>query len=190
MRLFVIIILILLISLVTFCCCSKFRVDNFSSDYSCEAVQNKYYHVDELLYKSRCPNLVIVEKNINGTPVFFAEMGDSKGPYFSRDHIRHYYLGISPDGIELNLDYDLYEYPWYNPYRWMYGPYRYYPRRYIHYGDRHYKNRPFRRYKNWKKLKNRERSPRRSPRSSPKKSPRRSPKRSSRPSGGFSARID
>ena len=38
-------------------------------------------------------------------------------------------MGISPDGIGLDLEYDLYYYPWYNPHRWLYGSYGYYPKR-------------------------------------------------------------
>ena len=109
---------------------SKSIVDNFADlDLSCEAIQNKYYHTEELLHKSRCPNLVILEKLIGGRIAFFVEMGDHNGPFFSQDHIRYYHMGISPDGVELDLDYDLYYYPWYNPYRWFHRPYGYHRRR-------------------------------------------------------------
>ena len=64
-------ILILLISLIVFMFNSKHLVDNFTDlDLSCYAIQNKYYNIDELLYKSRCPNLVILEKLINGRTAF------------------------------------------------------------------------------------------------------------------------
>jgi hypothetical protein len=122
-------ILILLISLIVFMFNSKHLVDNFTDlDLSCYAIQNKYYHTDELLHKSRCPNLVILEKLINGRTAFFAEQGDHNGPYYSKDYTRYYYMGVSPDGLELDLNYDLYYYPWYNPYRWFNRPYGYYPR--------------------------------------------------------------
>lgn len=124
-----ILLFILFVGVIIFIFNSKYIVDDFAMDYSCEAVQNKYYHTDELLHKSQCPNIVILEKSIGNRPVFFAEYGDHNGPYFSKDYIRYYYMGMSPDGIALNLDYDLYYYPWYNPYRWFYGSYGYYPRR-------------------------------------------------------------
>jgi hypothetical protein len=126
-------IIILVITVIVFIFNSKFIVDNFVDlDLSCDAIQNKYYHTEELLHKSQCPNLVILEKLINGTTAFFVEQGDHNGPYFSQDYIRYYHMGVSPDGIILNLEYDLYYYPWYNPRRWFHGAYGYYPRRRAH----------------------------------------------------------
>lgn len=123
----IIIIIILIITVIILCCCSKDKFENFTElDFSCEAIQNKYYHPKELQYKSQCPNLVIVEKHYFGNPIFYAEFGDERGPYFSQDYVRYYYLGISPDGIELDLEYDMYSLPWYNPNRWFGGRYRYY----------------------------------------------------------------
>ena len=123
-------IILLVITVIVFIFNSKFIVDNFADlDLSCDAIQNKYYHTEELLHKLRCPNLVILEKNIGGRPAFFVEQGDHDGPYFSKDYIRYYHMGVSPDGIILNLEYDLYYYPWYNPRRWFHGAYGYYPRR-------------------------------------------------------------
>ena len=126
-------IILLVITFIVFIFNSKFIVDNFADlDLSCDAIQNKYYHTEELLHKSQCPNLVILEKLINGTTAFFVEQGDQDGPYFSKDYIRYYHMGVSPDGIILNLEYDLYYYPWYNPRRWFHGAYGYYPRRRTH----------------------------------------------------------
>jgi len=124
-----ILLIILVISVIIYMFNIKFLVDDFTDlDLSCDAIQNKYYHTDELLHKSHCPNLVIIEKNIGRRPIFFAELGDHNGPYFSKDYTRYYYMGTSPDGIPLNLEYDLYYYPWYNPSRWFNGPYGYHPR--------------------------------------------------------------
>lgn len=126
-------IILLVITIIIFVFNSKFIVDNFADlDLSCDAIQNKYYHTEELLHKSQCPNLVILEKLINGTTAFFVEQGDQYGPYFSQDYIRYYHMGVSPDGIILNLEYNLYYYPWYNPRRWFHGAYGYYPRRRYH----------------------------------------------------------
>jgi len=109
---------------------SKSLVDNFADlDLSCDAVQNKYYHTEELLHKSLCSNLVIVEKLIGGRVAFFCEMGDDNGPFFSKEYVRYYYMGVSPDGTELDLDYDLYQYPLYNPYRWFHRPFGFHRRR-------------------------------------------------------------
>lgn len=127
MKIFGIIIIILIITVIILSCCSKDKFENFTElDFSCEAIQNKSYHPKELQYKSQCPNLVIVEKHYFGNPIFYAEFGDERGPYFSQDYVRYYYLGISPDGIELDLEYDMYSLPWYNPNRWFGGRYRYY----------------------------------------------------------------
>ena len=129
MRLFTIVIMILLIATTIFCCTSKYKVDSFM-DFSCDAVQNKYYQPEELIYKSNCPNLVIVQKNTrSGRPIFFAEYGDENGPYWSRDYVTYYYLGESPHGLYLDLDYDLYYRPFYNPLRWLYGRYDYVKRK-------------------------------------------------------------
>lgn len=126
-------IILLVITVIVFIFNSKFIVDNFADlDLSCDAIQNKYYHTEELLHKSQCPNLVILEKLINGITAFFVEQGDQDGPFFSQDYIRYYHMGVSPDGIILNLEYDLYYYPWYNPRRWFHGAYGYYPRRRVH----------------------------------------------------------
>lgn len=144
MKVLILLIISLLVIGTLLCLNAKFRVDNFSMDLSCEAVQNKYYHPEELEAKMHCPNLVIVEKNINGRPAFFAEFGDHKGPYFSSDYVRYYYMGMSPEGIPLNLDYDLYYYPWWNPRSWFYGRNVYYPRRRYHWEDDWH--RPWRRY--------------------------------------------
>ena len=143
---FLLIIITLLIIFVTFCCTSKFSVDNFSMDYTCEAVQNKYYHPEELMYKSQCPNLVIVEKIMYNRPYFTVEAGDHRGPYFSSDYTTYYHMGVSPNGRLLNLEYDLYQRPWYNPYSWFHGRYYYEPRRNYHWRDKWYK--PWNRYKN------------------------------------------
>ena len=139
--------LILIVATLLFCFNSKYKVkqDNFT-DFSCDAIQNKYYQPEELLYKSRCPNLVIVEKHINGIPQFFAELGDYKGPYFSKDYTTFYYLGVSPEGIQLNLDYDLYYYPFYNPVRWFNGPFRYHRRWSGNWNDNWFN--PWNKYKN------------------------------------------
>ena len=99
-------ILILLISLIVFMFNSKHLVDNFTDlDLSCYAIQNKYYNIDELLYKSRCPNLVILEKLINGRTAFFAEQGDHNGPYYCTDYILNkiyiLYLYEPPSDIEI-----------------------------------------------------------------------------------------
>ena len=78
------------------------------------------------MYRASCPNIVIVEKYINGALAFFAEVGDSNGPYFSKDYNDYYHLGRSPvTGRQLDLNYDLYYYPGWNPYSWFYGPYSY-----------------------------------------------------------------
>lgn len=123
-------VIVLIVAVIIFMFNSKSLVDNFADlDLSCEAVQNKYYHAEELSYKSRCPNLVIVEKLIGGRVAFFCEMGDHNGPFFSKDYVRYYYMGVSPNGVELDLDYDLYHYPWYNPYRWFHRPYGFHRRR-------------------------------------------------------------
>ena len=135
MKVLILLIILLLVIGTLLCLNAKFRVDNFSMDLSCEAVQNKYYHPEELEAKMHCPNLVIVEKNINGRPAFFAEFGDHKGPYFSSDYVRYYHMGMSPEGIPLNLEYDLYYYPLWNPRRWFYGRNVYYPRRRYHWED-------------------------------------------------------
>lgn len=131
MNIFPFIIIVLCIVTIILACLAKYIPENFEDlDYSCEATQNKYYHPRELLYKASCPNLVIVEKNSFGVPLFTAEVGDQNGPYFSKDYIRYYHLGVSPDGVVLDLEYDLYYRPWYNPIRWFGGPYGYYrPRR-------------------------------------------------------------
>lgn len=131
MNIFSFIIIILCIITIILACLVKRKSENFEDlNYTCEAIQNKYYHPRELLYKAGCPNLVIVEKDSFGTPLFTAEAGDKNGPYFSKDYVRYYHLGISPDGVVLDLDYDLYYRPWYNPIRWVGGPYGYYrPRR-------------------------------------------------------------
>ena len=101
------IIFLFLVSLISIILSSiKIKIDNFM-DFSCTAEQNKNYHPEELLHKSRCQNIVIVEKIINRHPMFFAENGDEDGPYFSKDYVRYYYLGVSPEGIQLDLDYDL-----------------------------------------------------------------------------------
>lgn len=129
MRLFTIIISLLLIIALVFCCTSKYKVDSFMN-FSCDAIQNKYYHPEELIYKSNCPNIVIVQKSTrSGRPVFFAEHGDENGPYWSRDYDTYYYLGVSPHGVLLDLDYDLYYRPFYNPFRWIYGRHDYIKRR-------------------------------------------------------------
>ena len=131
MNIFSFIIIILCIITIILACLVKRKSENFEDlNYTCEAIQNKYYHPRELLYKAGCPNLVIVEKDSFGTPLFTAEAGDKNGPYFSKDYIRYYHLGVSPDGVVLDLEYDLYYRPWYNPIRWFGGPYGYYrPRR-------------------------------------------------------------
>jgi hypothetical protein len=131
MNILPLIIIVLFIVIIILSCLVKYRHENFEdSDYSCEAIQNKYYHPRELLYKASCPNLVIVEKQSYGIPIFTVEAGDQNGPYFSKDYVRYYHLGVSPDGVVLDLEYDLYYRPWYNPIRWFGGPYRYYrPRR-------------------------------------------------------------
>lgn len=144
MKVLIILIILLLIIGLIICLNVKFKVDDFSMDYSCEAIQNKYYHPEELEVKANCPNLVIVEKNINGRPAFFAEFGDYYGPYFSSDFIRYYHMGMSPEGLLLNLEYDLYRYPWYNPLSWYRGIYAYYPRRRYNWKD-HWR-RPWKRY--------------------------------------------
>ncbi len=59
---------------------------------------------------------------------------------------------MSPDGQSLNLDYDLYYHPWYNPIRWFHGPYRYYPRRKKYYWKNHWYH-PWKKYN--KKINNR-----------------------------------
>ena len=125
------IIIVLCIVTIILACLAKYIPENFEDlDYSCEAIQNKYYHPRELLYKASCPRLVIVEKQSFGVPIFTVEAGDHTGPYFSKDYIRYYHLGVSPDGVVLDLEYDLYYRPWYNPIRWFGGPYGYYrPRR-------------------------------------------------------------
>ena len=114
------IIIILVITVIILMCLSCKKIDNFDS-FNCEAIQNKYYTREEILHKSGCPNVVILEKT-NG---YFAENGDINGPYFSKDYIRYYYMGVSNDGLYLdpNLDYSIYYYPWYNPRRWLYGRY-------------------------------------------------------------------
>ena len=71
MKVLILLIISLLVIGTLLCLNAKFRVDNFSMDLSCEAVQNKYYHPEELEAKMHCPNLVILEKNINGRPAFF-----------------------------------------------------------------------------------------------------------------------
>jgi len=121
-----IIIVILTIILIMLLLTSKFKVDYFP-DFSCEATQNKYYTIEELKYRASCPNIVICEKYINGAFAFFAEAGDSNGPYFSKDCNDYYYLGVSPvTGKRLDLEYyDLYYYPRWNPYRWFNGQYGY-----------------------------------------------------------------
>ena len=127
MNIFPFIIIVLCIVTIILACLAKYRPENFEDlDYSCEAIQNKYYHSRELLYKASCPNLVIVEKQSFGVPMFTVEAGDQTGPYFSKDYIRYYHLGVSPDGVVLDLEYDLYYRPWYNPLRWFGGPYGYY----------------------------------------------------------------
>ena len=121
--------ILIFIIVIIFCCSSCFRVDNFA-DLSCEAIQNKYYHIDELIYKSKCPNLVILEKLVNNKIAFFAELGDENGPYFSKDHINFYYMGISPRGETIDLNYDLYYMPVWNPIRWFaHSPYQFRRRR-------------------------------------------------------------
>ncbi len=144
MKVLILLIISLLVIGTLLCLNTKFRVDNFSMDLSCEAVQNKYYHPEELEAKMNCPNLVIVEKIINGIKAFFAEFGDHKGPYFSSDYVRYYYMGMSPEGIPLNLDYDLYYRPLWNPRSWFYGRNVYLPRRRYHWEDDWH--RPWRRY--------------------------------------------
>lgn len=157
MKVLIVLIILSLIIGIFICCNIKFREENFTMDYSCDVIQNKYYDVEELHYKSKCPNLVIVEKNIYGNSAFFAEQGDYKGPYFSNDFITYYYMGLSPQGTPLNLEYDLYSHPWYNPRRWIYGRYSYYPRNDYHWGNNWYNpwnnynkriNNPEYRYKN------------------------------------------
>lgn len=63
---------------------------------------------------SRCRKKIIRES------LFTEEAGDKNGPRFSKDYVRYYHLGISPDGAVLDLD--LYYRLWYNPIRWMGGP--------------------------------------------------------------------
>ena len=138
------ILLFLLISIVIFCNI-KFKVDQFT-DMSCYAQQNKYYQPEELMFKSQCPNLVVLKKYKNGFPLFFVEEGDENGPYFSKDYSNYYYLGISPDGERLDLEYELYYYPRYNPMRWFYGPYRY------HRPDRWFRKNKFRKINKLKRL--------------------------------------
>lgn len=145
MKVLILLIISLLVIGILLCLNSKFRVDNFSMDYSCEAIQNKYYHPEELLTKANCPNLVIIEKHINGRPAFFSEFGDHTGPYFSSDYVRYYYMGMSPEGLPLNLEYDLYYRPWWNPRSWFYGRNIYYPRRTYHWEDDWH--RPWKSYK-------------------------------------------
>ena len=119
-----IIFILLLFSIIFICCNIKFKVDKFT-DMSCYAQQNKHYLPEELIFKSKCPNLVILKKYKNGYPLFYAEEGDENGPYFSKDYSTYYYLGTSPNGELLDLEYELYYYPMYNPIRWFYGPYIY-----------------------------------------------------------------
>ena len=138
-------ILFLLISIII-CCNIKFTIDNFS-DMSCYTQQNKHYQPDELMFKSMCRNLVILKKYKNGFPLFYAEQGDENGPYFSKDYSTYYYLGISPDGEILDLEYELYYYPRYNPMRWFYGPYRY------HRPNIWYKKNPWNKRNMWYKKK-------------------------------------
>jgi hypothetical protein len=121
---FIILIILLLSIIIIISCTIKFKVDEFT-DMSCYAQQNKHYQPEELMFKSRCRNLVILKKYKNGYPLFFAEDGDQNGPYFSKDYSTYYYLGRSPNGEYLDLEYDLYYYPIYNPIRWLYGPYGY-----------------------------------------------------------------
>jgi hypothetical protein len=123
------IIILLCIVTIILSCLSIYKQEQFEEfDLSCEAIQNKNYHIQELIYKASCPNLVIVEKYSFGKPVFTVEVGDQNGPHFSKDYGRYYHLGVSPDGKEIDLEYDLYHHPWYNPIRWFNGPYGYYRR--------------------------------------------------------------
>ena len=134
----ILLILLFLIISISIFCCIKFKVDNFL-EMNCYAEQNKHYQPEELLYKSKCPNLVILKKYKNGYPLFFAEEGDENGPLFSKDYDTYYHNGYSPDGEKLDLEYDLYYYPIYNPIRWFYGPYRYdRPHRWRRHHPRHH----------------------------------------------------
>lgn len=58
--------------------------------------------------------------------MFTVEADVQNGPYFSKYYVKYYHLGISPDCIVLDLDYDLYYLPWYNPIRLVGVPYLYY----------------------------------------------------------------
>ena len=80
----IIIILIIILLITTFC--SRKQIDNFNS-FNCMAVQNQFYSPEEIDFKSKCRNLVILEKERG----FFAEEGDESGPFFSKDYIRYYH---------------------------------------------------------------------------------------------------
>lgn len=147
MGLFTIIIILLIIIPVIYCCTAKYKVDSFM-DFSCEAIKNKYYQPEELIYKSNCPNLVILQKNNKfGTPTFFPEYGNINGPNNNNnDYDVYYYLSKSPNGLFLDLDYDLYYRPFYNPFRWLSGKYEYIKRKNINFKDGWYE--PWKYYHN------------------------------------------
>lgn len=120
---------LIIILLVCFFCCK--RVDNFS-DLSCENEQKPVYTPQELIFKSQCPNLVILLHH-NGS--YSVEPVDLGGRPLFTDHSQYktyYHMGVSPDGEELVPlleDYELWYYPRYNPIRWFSGPWRYRDRR-------------------------------------------------------------
>ena len=88
---------LIIILLVCFFCCK--RVDNFS-DLSCENEQKPVYTPQELIFKSQCPNLVILLHH-NGS--YSVEPGDYSGPLFTDESQYHtyYHMGVSPQGHEL-----------------------------------------------------------------------------------------
>ena len=115
---------LIIILLVCFFCCK--RVDNFS-DLSCENEQKPVYTPQELIFKSQCPNLVIL---LHHDGSYSVEPGDSGGPLFTdqSQYATYYHMGESPEGHELVPvleDYELWYYPRYNPIRWFSGPWRY-----------------------------------------------------------------
>ena len=125
------IFLIILIIIIILCslCTLKYKNEGFRNNlnyyYSCyDVVENKAYTIDELIYFSGCPNLVIYERIVGGFPYYYVGNGNRSGPYFAGDYTDYWYLGFSQKRgylIDTLNRYDLYEYSRLNPYRWFWG---------------------------------------------------------------------